>query len=329
MAQAIASGGAHRGLEMMKPFVFPDEQSRARERAHAFAWRSIFMITASGLLLYLTTGQSQTMKTAWVTDFLSIVPSIALLVAFRSELKPASERFPFGHYRVIAICFLLTAIVLLSMGLFLFAEAALKLIHGERPPIGSMVLFGHLVWAGWVMIVALAVSMFVGMYCGKIKEPIAKTLHSKAIEAESATNRNEYMSEGAGIVGIVLVAFGFWRGDAVAAALISLQIIIEGWQNLQQVIRDLMDEAPTILGSAELEDLPQRVKQRIERLAWVEAATVRLREHGHLVTGVVMVVPRRDGPELIPKIADLVAEVHEVDWRLHSIAVMPVASLDG
>jgi cation diffusion facilitator family transporter len=313
---------------MIKPFVFPEEQSRARERARADAWRAIYMITASGALLYLTTGQSQTMKTAWVTDVLSIVPSIAFLVALGIELKPANEQYPFGRYRVMAVCFLLTAVVLLSMGLFLFVEAALKLVNGERPPIGSMVIFGRSIWAGWVMMVALAISMFVGMYAGKIKEPIAKILHSKAIEAESATNRNEYMSEGAGILGLLIVAFGFWWGDALAAALISLQIIMEGWQNLQQVIRDLMDEAPTVLGSAELEDLPQRITQRVEHLAWVEAVMVRLREHGHLITGDVMVVPRRDATDLVAKIADLAADVQQMDWRLHSIAVMPVATLN-
>jgi cation diffusion facilitator family transporter len=250
-----------------------------------------------------------------------------LLIAFRRELEPASEQYPFGQYRVLAVCFLLTAIVLLSMGLFLFAESALKLVHAQRPPIGAMVVFGRPIWAGWAMIVALAISMFVGMYAGKIKEPIARTLHSKAIEAESATNRNEYMSEGAGIIGILLVGFGYWWGDALAAALISLQIIMEGWQNLQQVIRDLMDEAPTVLGSSQLEDLPRRVKQQVERLAWVDAAAVRLREHGHLVTGDVIVVPRRD-TDLVAKIADLVADVQALDWRLHSITVMPVASLD-
>ena len=40
---------------------------------------------------------------------------MALLVALRRELRPPSERFPYGHYRVIALCFLLTAMVLLAV----------------------------------------------------------------------------------------------------------------------------------------------------------------------------------------------------------------------
>ena len=34
-----------------------------------------------------------------VTDFLSIVPSMALLGALRRELQPPDERYPFGHSR--------------------------------------------------------------------------------------------------------------------------------------------------------------------------------------------------------------------------------------
>ena len=112
---------------------------------------------------------------------------------------------------------------------------------------------------------------------------MAEKLHSKAVEAESATNRNEWMSEGAGIIRILLVGFGLWWADAVAAGLISLQIVHEGMQNLRQVVGDLMDEAPSRMGTHEPEDLPQRVRRAAEALPWVEAAQVRLREHGHVI----------------------------------------------
>src|SRR4051812_10821568 len=260
-------------------FEFPPEQAHLRDRARRYAWRSILLVLLSGALLYLATGRSQTMKTAWITDVLSIVPSFALIVALRRELQPPNERYPYGHFRVISICFLLTATVLLSMGVWLFGESALKLVRQERPPIGAMMIFGHPVWAGWIMIAALAYSMFTGMYVGRIKQPVAKKLHSKAIEAESATNRNEWMSEGAAIAGLLFVGLGMWWADATAAAVISLQIVREGWQNLRQVVEDLMDEAPSKLGTHELEDLPERVKAAIERQDWVRQAAVRLREH--------------------------------------------------
>ncbi len=80
-------------------FEFPPEQQEGRRLAARYARRSILLITLTGVVLYLTTGSSQTMKTAWVTDFLSIVPSMALLGALRRELQPPDERYPFGHSR--------------------------------------------------------------------------------------------------------------------------------------------------------------------------------------------------------------------------------------
>jgi len=312
----------------MSSFTFPAEQHQAREQARRYAWRSIVLIGATGVVLYLVTGQSQTMKTAWVTDVLSMVPSVALLVAAHYELKPPTRHYPFGHFRAMSICFLLTATILLCMGVWLFMEALLKLIHAERPAIGAIVLFGRPVWLGWAMIGALALSLFVGMYCGRIKQPVAKTLQSKALEADSATHRNEWLSEGAGILGILLVAFGWWWADAAAAALISLEIVHEGTQNLRQVIGDLMDEAPSKLGSRELEDLPKRVEDAVRRLPWVQAARVRLREQGHVISGDVFVVPR-PGTDLVGAIAADLGGVRSVDWRLHELTMTPVASLEA
>jgi cation diffusion facilitator family transporter len=310
----------------MNSFTFPREQHEARARARSYAWRSITLIMLAGIIVYLVTGRSQTMKTAWVTDVLSTIPSVAFLIATRYELRPPNERYPYGHFRALSICFLLTATVLLGMGAWLLLEALLKLIHAERPGIGAIVLFGRPIWLGWAMMSALAFSMFVGMYCGRIKQPIARTLHSKAIEAESATNRNEWMSEGAGIAGILLVGFGLWWADAAAASLISLQIIHEGWHNLRQVLGDLMDEAPSQIAKHELEPLPRRVQEAAEQLPWVEAARVRLREHGHVITGDILVVPRAN-VDLVGAIADGLNRLQSLDWRLHDLTMMPVQRL--
>ena len=308
-------------------FTFPDQQRDAREQARRYAWRSIALISFSGIVLYVVTGSSQTMKTAWVTDVLSVLPSVAFLIASRYELRRPNERYPYGHFRAISICFLFTAIVLLGMGAWLLLEALLKLIHTERPAVGAIVVFGRSLWLGWAMIGALTLSMVVGIYCGRIKQPIAQTLHSKAIEAESATNRNEWMSEGAGILGILLLGFGLWWADAAAAALISVQIVREGAQNLRQVIGDLMDEAPSQLGKHDLENLPRRVQEAAEQLPWVQAARVRLREQGHVIAGDVFIVPRPN-TDLVSATANALERLRSIDWRLHDLTMTPVATVD-
>ena len=311
---------------------FPAEQWEARGKAKRLAWWSIGLLLFASMLLAYALGQSQAMKTAWVSDILTAVPPAALLFAMRFEQREPTRRFPFGYSRAVSMAFLVTAAVLSIVGLYLLYDSLMKLIMRERPPIGTMELFGSRFWAGWGMIAALFISMVIGITIGRLKKPVAETLHSKAVEAESVMNRAEWMSEGAAIVGILLVGFGFWWGDAAAAAFISLEIVRGGWDNMRQVIGDLMDESPTELGERELEELPQKLRHAAERHDWVERASVRLREHGHMIAGDVLIVPRRStalsGTDLARRNLELVEELQTMDWRLNDLVAMPVPSLD-
>jgi len=315
------------------PFHFPEEQRDERRKAKRLAWLSIVLLLSAAVLMYFVMGQSQAMKTAWVSDVLTAIPPMSLLVAMKYELRPATKRFPFGYLRSISISFLVTASILSIIGLYLLYDSLSKLIKQERPAIGTIELFGHQMWLGWLMIAVLAYSMCVGVLLGVLKKPVAEKLFDKELEAESKMNRAEWMSEAAAIIGIVLVAFGHWWGDGAAAAFISIEIVRDGWHNIRQVVGDLMDESPTVMGKSELMDLPEKVKRAAERLPWVASAAVRLREHGHAITGDVIVVPRADGTlnaaDLAARVQEGAEELCKEDWRLHGLTVMPVQSLDG
>jgi cation diffusion facilitator family transporter len=309
-------------------FEFPEELREHRARAGRLCWVTIAFLVVAAFLLALTLGQSEAMKTAWVTDVLSMIPPAAWLVSRRYEQRPATRRFPYGYLRSSSVAFLVTASVLTIMGVWLFADAALKLVRGQRPPIGAMELFGRQLWAGWAMIATLAFSMFGAMILGRMKKKIAETLHDKVLEADAKMNQAEWMSEGAAIVGITLVAFGLWWGDAAAAAFIGAEIIRDGWLNVKQVVGDLMDESPTKMGGRELDELPRKVREAAEALPWVARAGVRLRERGHAVGGDVFVVPR-DEDRLLERLDEASERLRALDWRLHGLTVVPVKELDG
>jgi cation diffusion facilitator family transporter len=302
------------------------EHEDARRQVKRLAWVSIVLLTFAGTLLALTVGHSQTMKTAWISDFLSALPAVALLGAMRFEMLPPTRRFPFGYTRAISVAFLVTASVLMLMGVSLFFDSVIRLVRTERPPIGTMVILGRQIWAGWVMMAALAFSMICGLVLGLLKQPLARTLHDKELAAESQTNRDEWMSESVAIGALVGVGYGFWWADAASAAVISLLMVKDGWENMQQVVADLMDEAPTRFGKQELEDLPERVKAEAEKLDWVTAAAVRLREHGRVVVGEVFVVPK-ESDRLVERIESAVDHLRALDWRLHTLTIMPVSAL--
>ena len=308
------------------PFEFPPEQQALRGRARQLAWFSIALLASAAVFLALTLGQSQAMKTAWISDLLSIIPPVALLVAMRFEMRPPSRRFPYGYTRAVSIAFLVTASALTLFGVILFTDAVVKLVRGERPPIGMLVLFGHELWAAWSMIAALTYSMGCGMLVGHLKLPVARKLHDKELEAEAQMNRDEWLSEGVAIIGLLLVGYGFWWGDAVSAAIVAIQIVRDGFHNVRQVVGDLMDEAPSVMSTHDLEDLPDKVQAAAERLDWVARASVRLREHGRAIVGEVFVVPR-DSTDLVARLEDAAARLREVDWRLHALSVTPVSRL--
>jgi cation diffusion facilitator family transporter len=315
-------------MNLGRPFELPAELRPDLRKARRVAWLSITLLAIGTVVLGLTMGQSEAMKTAWVTEVLSMLPPAAYLVATRYELRPPSKRFPFGYFRSVSVSYLVAACALTLIGAWLLWDALTKLIGQKRPPIGSMLLFGHQIWAGWAMIAALTASMFVGMFLGHLKEPLAERLHDKALKAEAEMNRDEWMSEGAAVLGLLLVAFGFWWGDAGAAAFISIEIIKDGWHNIRQVIGDLMDEAPTIMEKRELETLPKKLKEAAEQMPWVQRAAARLREQGRVLTGEVFVVPHSGTGDLVSQLEAAADKFRDLDWRLHGLVVTPVSRLD-
>jgi cation diffusion facilitator family transporter len=316
-------------MSVGRPFALPPELKPDLARARRIAWRSIVLLGIGSVVLALTMGQSEAMKTAWVTEVLSMLPPAAYLVATRIELRPPTERFPFGYFRAISISYLVAACALTLIGAWLLWDAATKLIGQQRPPIGSMVLFGRQLWAGWIMMAALAASMFMGMMLGRMKDPLADRLHDKALKAEAQMNRDEWMSEGAAVLGLLLVAFGFWWGDAAAAAFISLEVIRDGWHNVRQVVGDLMDEAPSIMERHDLEPLPKRLAAAAGRLEWVNRAAVRLREQGRVLSGEIFVVPKPGTEDLVRRTESAAEELGKLDWRLHGLVVTPVSRLES
>jgi cation diffusion facilitator family transporter len=309
-----------------RPFRFPDEQWNERKKAKKLAWASLAILISTAVLMYLTLGQSEAMRTAWVEDLLGMIPPIVFLAAMRIEMKEPNKRFPFGYFRVVSIAFLVTAAVLALAGLWLLFDNLSKLAAGERPPIGTIILFGHQLWLGWVMIAALSYSIIVSVIIGHMKRPVAEKLHDKALDADADMNKADWMSEGAAIVGVLLVGMGKWWGDAVAASFISVNIIRDGFRNLREVLADLMDETPTKLGGTDPEPLPRKIAKAAEELAWVDKASVRLREQGHVLNGEVFVVPHADTVR-VADIEDASRDLAKIDWRIYNLTVMPVSDL--
>ncbi len=118
------------------------------------------------------------------------------------------------------------------------------------------------------------------------------------------------------------IGAGLWWADAVAAILISPDIVRDGFTNLRTAVADLMDRRPMTYDHKKPLDLVPRMQERVSRLPQVAEADVRLREQGHAVTGEVFVVPRDPSAPGAWLTETVMREVHQVDWRLHEVTVV-------
>ena len=307
-------------------FEFPPEQDHALHRARRLEWWTIAYLASATILMYFVLGASQAMKTAWIEDLLSFVPPIVFLFASRLASKQPNERFPYGYHRVVSIAFLCASVALFSTGLYLLIDAIVKLVSREHPTIGAVHLFGHTVWLGWLMLPALLWSAVPAVFLGRAKLPLARTMHDKVLHADANMNKADWLTAVAAMVGVVGIGFGYWWADAVAAAVISLDILYDGYRNLRTVVLDLMDERPKTV-EQEFDALPDRVRDYLESLDWIEAAQVRMREEGHVFFGEAFVVVS-DDTDLVERLYQATQDCAGLDWRLHDFVIVPVPSLD-
>jgi cation diffusion facilitator family transporter len=295
----------------------PREIEQDLRRAKRLAWWTIGWMTSIILLMFFVMGSSQAMKTAFIEDLLSVVPSISLLVALKLEHKDPNARFPWGYDRAHSLAFLVAAVALTGVGAILLVESLITLAMREHITIPSVHLFGQQIWLGWLMIAALAYSIVPPLILGLMKLPVAQRTHDMVLHTDAKMQKADWMTGLAGIAGIVGVGLGFWWADAAAAALISLSILDDGIRALRSSSAELADAVPRELGSSKMAEDAKALCEELKR-RW-PGADVRLRESGRYIQAQVHGVPS-------PREIDL-AEIWPGEpgraWRFSELSFLP------
>jgi cation diffusion facilitator family transporter len=304
-------------------FELPPELEGELRRAKKLEWLTIAYLTSVVVLMYLVMGTSQAMKTAWAEDLLSLIPPIGFLIAARVRYREPNEHYPYGYYRSINIAYFTSAIALAAMGAVLLIDGLMKLVTGEHPTIGGVSIFGQTIWLGWLMLAVLVWATIPAWLLGRAKLRPAEKLHDKPLYADANMNKADWMTGAAAAAGVLGISLGWWWADAVAAILISLDILWDGITHVRAVVGDLMDRAPKSVDHKHFLELPDRLAAALEELPWVRHAEVRLREHGHVVFGEAYIVPIDDENSL-ERTEHAATVAHDLDWRLHDICVQLV-----
>jgi cation diffusion facilitator family transporter len=304
----------------------PTDRQDDLETAQRFAWITIAFMVSAITVLYLTLGSSQAMKAAWIEDLASLVPPISFLVASRFADRPPDEEHPFGLHRSVSIAYLFSSVALFGLGLFILTDSVLKLVSREHPTIGSVTLFGHTIWLGWLMIAALAYTIAPAVLLGMRMLPLASRLHDKSLYAIAKMLKADWSTAAAGIIGILGIGLGMWWADGVAAIFISLDISRDGWTNSRTAARELADGQPRLVDGSAVDPLRSRLQTELEKVGWVRRAHVRVRDEGHVFFAEALVVPAGnvDARLVEQTIDDMLA----IDWRLHQLTITPVETIE-
>lgn len=299
------------------------EAEHALKTAHRLAWISIaYMFSTIAMLFFVMSG-SQALKTEMTGEFLSLIPPVLFLVGDRFTRREPNERFPYGYERAVSAGFIGAAVALLGVGAFLLFDGAMKLVMREHPTIGGFELFGQTIWTGWLGIAVLVWSGLPAFFIGRAKRRVAEILHDKTLAADAQINAADWQSASAAIVGLIGVALGFWWADALAAVLISVEIIRSGWAELRSALGDIADRKPQAILSKEDEPVPELLTQFLRQQPWVEDVIVRVRERGREFTADAHVVPATE-EGLVDAITETAQHARKIDPRLADIVIAPV-----
>lgn len=304
----------------------PPTQAQAMGRAIRLEWVSVAYWISVITLLYFVLGSSQAMKAAWIEDILGLFPPVAFLIAARYRGRPPNVRFPWGYHRAITVAYVVATLALFILGAFIFIDSAERLLAGTHPSIGLVEIFDTQIWLGWLMIAALLYGVVPPLILGRLKRPLARKLHDKVLFADAKMNQADWLTAGAAIAGILGIGLGLWWADAVAAIIISIDILHDGQKYLRESVSDLMDERAQTYDEAEPHPVIDQVKQEVAKTEWVGDAVVRVRELGHLVAVQAFVVSA-DGESAPERTEELTARIRDLDWRCHDVQVSVVTGL--
>jgi cation diffusion facilitator family transporter len=305
-----------------------EELRQGFRRLRKLEWITLCYQAGATVLLSAVMGSSQAMKTEWLENMLAIIPATCVLLTLNTENKSPDAKRPFGYHRAGTLAFLAAAFALAAVGTFLFYDSLSNLVHHEYPSIGGVNVLGHTIWHGWLMMGAMFITGIPPVILGHLKIPVAKLLHDKALYADADMNRANWLSNGAGLIGLGLVAWGFWWGDSVAALIISLDIMRDGWTNVFKSLEDVMDRTPMDLESERQQPLVAQIHRELRALPFVTDERVLIREHGRYAFAEIFIQPNEQVPTMTQATRQVRNAILPLDWRLQHIVIEFTDELD-
>ena len=169
---------------------------------------------------------------------------IVSLFGFKMASRPADEEHPYGHARYEYLAGLTVCVLILVIGVELFKESFVKIIHPEP------------VEFSWVSIVVLVLAIGVKLWLAIFNRTIGNRIHSQTLLATAADSRNDVIATGTVILATVLSHVTKLDLDGYMGLGVAIFILYSG----VGLIRETLDP---ILGKAADKELVEEIEQKI------------------------------------------------------------------
>jgi cation diffusion facilitator family transporter len=206
-------------------------QQTVDKRADFGAWVSII---AYILLSIIKLGvgyiaNSDALKADGINNVTDILASVAVLIGLNISRKPRDLDHPYGHSRAEHISSLIASFIMMSVGLQVIWNAALKIFENkpEAPDLISA-------WAG----AGCAIVMF-GVYA--FNSRLAKKVNSSALNAAAKDNLSDAFVSIGTVVGIIGAQFSLAWLDPLAAVIVGIIICKTAWEIFLDATNTLID----------------------------------------------------------------------------------------
>lgn len=165
--------------------------------------------------------------------------SVITFLGFKLAEKPADEDHPYGHARFEYLSALFVAAIIIVIGFELAKTSIEKIINPTE------VLFS--IPIAVVLILSILVKLWLSLFNGKL----GKMINSATLQAAASDSRNDVVSTLAVLIASALQFFFGWHVDGIIGLLVAIFILYSGAMLGKETISPLLGEA----GSPELHDL--------------------------------------------------------------------------
>jgi cation diffusion facilitator family transporter len=191
-----------------------------------------------------------------------VIAAVLTFFAIRFAVRPADRDHPYGHLRAENLGALGEAAILTAGGVFIVIEAVIRLATG-----------GHELDARWYVFAVIGVALVVDASRIAVSLRTARIYKSAALRSNAFHFAGDMAGSLAVLGGLVAVAAGFQKGDAVAALVVAGIIFAAASRLIYENARVLMDTAPA--------DAREKAEAAISGLGdAVELRRLRVRESG-------------------------------------------------